>query len=88
MGKRWGIRWVRLAPVGPDNGLQQAHGTDTVSDDVARRQRISPDALRVKRYAAPAESEAPRSRCEITVVMPSPRMLTPYNASATSIVAF
>jgi hypothetical protein len=51
-------------------------------------QRISPDALRVKRYAAPAESEAPRSRCEITVVMPSPRMLTPYNASATSIVAF
>ncbi len=44
---------------------------------------MSPDAL-----GGAGGSMAPRSRCEITVVMPSPRMLTPYSASATSMVAF
>ena len=38
--------------------------------------------------AQDAAGSEPRSRCEITVVMPSPRIETPYSTSATSIVGF
>ena len=44
----------------------------------------SPRSLR----SSPAGISCPRIRCEITAVMPSSRMVTPYSASATSIVGF